>query len=832
MAYKAEIAVNVRGLKDVKTLETSLNKISGKIGAINKLSAGNSKAVRVEKQVLNSKAAQADMMSKTRRIGDLVQKQADKGLKVGLAQEAISKSALLNSKKEFTESKRLQKVALDELKIQKAISKEIGQQAALKGKTGGSLAGGPFVSTGVASSRFGSVGQPGSPKFIASRAGAIQGPADPPFAPGMFPSSPIGGSKFMFGSPAQQAFSGGPSSSILGSKTTFGSPKFFDAAAKAGGPSVPVRGSKDIFGSPAYYDAANKEALRIAKANAMPIKGFKTLPGSPAFHEEQAKRLKRLRGASTGFSAAEFGPQQPMQGPAMGPTSMGLNFDKRTGKLLRGPAGSGGGGFRNLARRFDRGSALISGGFPLLFGQGPLTAAAGALGGGIGGMFGQMGGFAGGIAATAAVTSIQNVITGIGQLGTAMNRLNPNISAMSQAMGIAGTVEEKRLQLIEQNLGKQAAYNASLEMLGEKIGADQAEELRKFGETFQRLGNEVTLFFTKVQAAIAKLLNQALGDGEGRSVQRRTTKLLQQNPNNPAFRGINKQIADLQAQRGSGGGGRGRNKELNDQINALKRQKRTIAETIILEKDKDKVRAQTNKLISAGLSGLEKEDKLNRAIIAGKEKEFLLEQAFKDKVDELGLTLTDINETQEKRIRDGIKINNDLKEQAKNAKAVKDAFDSLSTAINNDIKEGIKGLIKGTSTLGDLLNNVADRFLDVALNQALFGSILGSEGKKGGGILGAIGLFAKGGRPPVGRPSIVGEKGPELFVPRSSGTIVPNNKLGGGGSTNVVVNVDASGSDVQGDDAGAKELGTLISVAVQGELLKQQRPGGLLSSLR
>ena len=388
MAYKAEIAVDVRGLKDVKTLETSLNKISGKINAINKLSAGNSKAVRVEKQVLNSKAAQADMMSKTRRIGDLVQKQADKGLKVGLAQEAISKSALLNSKKEFTESKRLQKVALDELKIQKAISKEIGQQAALKGKTGGSLAGGPFVSTGVASSRFGSVGQPGSPKFIASRAGAIQGPADQPFAPGMFPSSPIGGSKFMFGSPAQRAFSGGPSSSILGSKTTFGSPKFFDAAAKAGGPSVPVKGSKDIFGSPAYYDAANKEALRIAKANAMPIKGFKTLPGSPAFHEEQAKRLKRLRGAPTGFSAAEFGPQQPMQGPRMGPTSMGLNFDKRTGKLLRGPAGSGGGGFRNLARRFDTQSALISGGFPLLFGQGPGVAAAGALGGGIGGTVG------------------------------------------------------------------------------------------------------------------------------------------------------------------------------------------------------------------------------------------------------------------------------------------------------------------------------------------------------------------------------------------------------------------------------------------------------------
>jgi len=163
------------------------------------------------------------------------------------------------------------------------------------------------------------------------------------------------------------------------------------------------------------------------------------------------------------------------------------------------------------------------------------------------------------------------------------------------------------------------------------------------------------------------------------------------------------------------------------------------------------------------------------------------------------------------------------------ADRIKDAFEAVGETINNDIKEGIKGLIKGTATLSDMLNNIADRFLDVALNQALFGSILGSQGDKGGGILGKLKLFADGGRPPVNRPSIVGEKGPELFVPRSSGNIIPNNKLGGGNTNNVVVNVDASGSDVQGDEAAAKEIGTLISVAVQGELLKQQRPGGLLS---
>lgn len=56
--------------------------------------------------------------------------------------------------------------------------------------------------------------------------------------------------------------------------------------------------------------------------------------------------------------------------------------------------------------------------------------------------------------------------------------------------------------------------------------------------------------------------------------------------------------------------------------------------------------------------------------------------------------------------------------------------------------------------------------------------------------LGGLKLFADGGEPPIGVPSIVGERGPELFVPRTSGTIIPNNQLGSamGGSPQVVYN--------------------------------------------
>ena len=46
--------------------------------------------------------------------------------------------------------------------------------------------------------------------------------------------------------------------------------------------------------------------------------------------------------------------------------------------------------------------------------------------------------------------------------------------------------------------------------------------------------------------------------------------------------------------------------------------------------------------------------------------------------------------------------------------------------------------------------------------------------------------FADGGSPPVGVASLVGERGPELFIPRTAGTIIPNNSLAGamgGGQT-------------------------------------------------
>jgi lambda family phage tail tape measure protein len=58
-------------------------------------------------------------------------------------------------------------------------------------------------------------------------------------------------------------------------------------------------------------------------------------------------------------------------------------------------------------------------------------------------------------------------------------------------------------------------------------------------------------------------------------------------------------------------------------------------------------------------------------------------------------------------------------------------------------------------------------------------------------------MFADGGDPPVGMASLVGERGPELFVPRTAGTIIPNHDLGKMGGTTTVINNNINAIDAK-----------------------------------
>ncbi len=169
--------------------------------------------------------------------------------------------------------------------------------------------------------------------------------------------------------------------------------------------------------------------------------------------------------------------------------------------------------------------------------------------------------------------------------------------------------------------------------------------------------------------------------------------------------------------------------------------------------------------------------------------------------------------------------------EKKRAEELKSVYQGIGDTIASGVTEALQGAVRGTTSLAEaatnMLNNLADQMLQLATNLLLFGSPGGGL-TAGGGILGTLfeGALANGGPAMAGKSYLVGEEGPEIFTPGVSGTVTPNHALGG---SNIVVNVDAKGSSVQGDDQQGKALGQAIGAAVQAEIVKQKMPGGLLN---
>jgi hypothetical protein len=232
----------------------------------------------------------------------------------------------------------------------------------------------------------------------------------------------------------------------------------------------------------------------------------------------------------------------------------------------------------------------------------------------------------------------------------------------------------------------------------------------------------------------------------------------------------------------------------------------------------DQINANKTKKAKETLDGLLAEQALLQATLDGKEDEVRLEQRIKDILGQ-NTKLTDDE------VREILEGNAALREKIRLQEQSKALYERITKTIEDGLVDGIMSAVEGTKSLSESLSGVLRQLARMFLSQGI-GSF-GKDGNKGTGLLGVLG-FADGGRPPVGRPSIVGERGPELFVPRSSGTIIPNHALGGSATVNVAV--DASGSSVEGNADQAAQLGKVIGVAVQQELIKQKRPGGLLAS--
>jgi lambda family phage tail tape measure protein len=220
-------------------------------------------------------------------------------------------------------------------------------------------------------------------------------------------------------------------------------------------------------------------------------------------------------------------------------------------------------------------------------------------------------------------------------------------------------------------------------------------------------------------------------------------------------------------------------KEAEQKIGELSRQKeleyskRQFQELNSIEKEKEKLDLYQSQLLMTeqdyqiGLARLETEQKIAEIMreqtLSSEAKARLIENQMKlGEAREAVLQLSD-------RLQTLRSINQSV-------------FSNMGSAIDNFVRTG-KFAFKdfARSVIQDIisiqLRAQATKLLGMAMGS--FGGFGGSSGPMQlGGEMQYIGpAFANGGSPPVGVPSLVGEKGPELFVPRQAGTIIPNHQL-------------------------------------------------------
>tara|TARA_R100001443_G_scaffold37983_1_gene51530 strand:- start:19 stop:3573 length:3555 start_codon:yes stop_codon:yes gene_type:complete len=501
---------------------------------------------------------------------------------------------------------------------------------------------------------------------------------------------------------------------------------------------------------------------------------------------------------------------------------------------------------------------MLGAGFPMLFGGG-----AGSVGGGVAGAvlqskMGPGAGFGAQILLSALGQSIDAFVVKTAEMGKALGAFTKDTGALTEAMGLAGTAEGQRIKNIEAAEGKQAAFDATVKRLTATVGEVGVQRLKEFGEKWTDVVMSLQAGMLKVQSATAGLIlwfDKFLGISKKAKEERIIT--FARESGGSKIQDLIRQYDEMPSSYKF----RDKKEELRSRIIG-----RTMGDF-----DKMTAKASADKLYGGSkMESVDKEiERLQRLYDMKSGDREALERELEIEREVEGVQSDQVDKLKEKlRFKKELEDANEvLKKQEEELKAV---YDAIGVSIRDGLVEGINAAIDGTKTLGEVASNTFRRISNALLNYGVNLGLSALPGGIGTFFQGALGMAGKPGvpvapsvtgqsnglpninplpvldriggnpgarTPPVlkralggpvtgGSPYIVGEKGPELFVPGSSGNIVPNHAMGG---ANVVVNVDASGSSVEGDAGQAEQLGSMLAAAVQSEIANQQRPGGLLA---
>lgn len=230
-----------------------------------------------------------------------------------------------------------------------------------------------------------------------------------------------------------------------------------------------------------------------------------------------------------------------------------------------------------------------------------------------------------------------------------------------------------------------------------------------------------------------------------------------------------------------------------------------------------------------------------------------LEESAKKANTQAGYQSAIVTDQQREKIN---KLADAMEAAGKRQRVAQEQFKSFNEALQmsgNIAVDFVDKLGDKTAKWNDMLQSVIGSLKKAAIQAALLGTgpLAGMFGTAStvtggtGGIFGALGKMFGGARAEGGDVSpdkafLVGERGPEIMVPKGAGTIIPNHKLGGTSTTSHVththnnnVTVNATGGNVAANQDLAERVGRAVQDSarqmVMQEIRTQTRPGGVLA---
>ncbi len=200
------------------------------------------------------------------------------------------------------------------------------------------------------------------------------------------------------------------------------------------------------------------------------------------------------------------------------------------------------------------------------------------------------------------------------------------------------------------------------------------------------------------------------------------------------------------------------------------------------------------------------------------------------------------------------KVRLELEKLISPANQVSVAAESIGQSFSSSFMDMINGSVSAQQALANFFQATANNFLNMAaqmIAKYIQMQILGLAASflPGGGLFKGAGPYqfgagdvgtrgfslpsilsprAAGGPVSAGTPYLVGERGPELFMPRSSGSIYPNDALGAGGVQVGAVNITVQNTGENLSPAAQKQIASQVQGIVMATLVNQKRSGGIL----